>query len=528
MSSAAIEIAHLTDRLLGRVRALERARGYELLHQDAPAARLEARARAVGDVRTAARAGLVRADVLCAAGDIDGASTLVQTAVRVAEETGDDELLARTHFQRYQMHLQAGDVAEARWQAVRSVEVLPEVAPAWLRAEHLLALSVVLDRSIDSHDAVVAEVLAIAATEDDPRLELFALNNTAWEHADVGRIDEALRLATRMRRVSTAAGIRLRSADLDTIATVEMRAGRLDDAWDTISQAFLPATPDIGADHAAIARLTAFRVLIGLGRSPEALDQLALARRIGVERHLPGLLAEVEEADATYRAATGDWEGAYRAHVRFHAEHVRLQKRQNAARALLAQAQFDASTARRDRDRFRTLAFTDSLTGLPNRRAVEDHVREALEGPGPVTVAILDLDHFKRINDERSHDVGDAVLRDLGALLAEFVLGAPGKFAARLGGEEFVVIWDGWTVPSVGLSAEALRTLVGERDWNVCTTGLPVTVSVGFASTEESVGGWSDLMARADSRLYVAKRAGRDRVVGPLECPDPSDTGTGR
>jgi diguanylate cyclase (GGDEF)-like protein len=524
MSGVATDVALLADQ----VRALERARGHHLLQQAEPARVLQTAALAAGDEVTAARAGLVRADVVCAAGDIDTASALVQAAVRTAEDAGDLELLARTHFQRYQLHLQAGDVAEARWHAVRSVEVLPAGSPAWLRAEHLLALSVVLDRSIDSHDAVIAEVLAIAAAEDDPRLELFALNNTAWEHADVGRVDEALRLAARMRRVSTVAGIALRSADLDTIATVEMRAGRLEDAWTTIARAFLPTTPDIGADHAAIARLTAFRVLIGLGRSAEALEQLELARRLGVERRLPGLLADVEEADATYRAATGDWEGAYRAHVRFHAEHVRLQTRQNAARALLAQAQFDASTARRDRDRFRTLAFTDSLTGLPNRRAVEDHVREVLQGPGPVTVAILDLDHFKRINDERSHDVGDAVLRDLGALLAEFVVGAPGTFASRLGGEEFVVVWDGWTVTSAGSSAQVLRAAVAEHDWNACTSGLPVTVSVGFAATDEDLRNWSDLMARADARLYVAKRTGRDRVVGPVECPDPEGSGAGR
>lgn len=201
--------------------------------------------------------------------------------------------------------------------------------------------------------------------------------------------------------------------------------------------------------------------------------------------------------------------------MRFHDEHVRLQGRQDAARAMLAQAQFDAVTARRDRDRFRTLAFTDSLTGLPNRRAVEDHVREVLEGPGPVAVAIVDLDHFKRINDERSHDAGDAVLRDLGHLLTEYVVGSPGKFVARLGGEEFVVVWDGWSTGSVLTSAETLRGLVAAHDWYGCTTGLPVTVSIGFASTEEPCTTWSELMAQADERLYDAKRGGRDRVVGP-------------
>ena len=515
--------------LKDQVRALERARGYELVDQGEAALAIETAAEAAGDRSAAVRAALVRADIVGATGDVETAGLIVQTAVRVAEETGDDELLARTHFLRFQLHLQAGDVAESRWHAIRSVEVLPVDAPAWLRAEHLLALSVVLDRALDSHDAVIAEVLAIAATEDDPRLELFALNNTAWEHADLGRLEEAVRLAARMRRVAAASGISLRKADLDTIATVELRAGRLEEAWATISEAFEPGCPDVGADHEPVARLTAFRILIGLGRPAAALEQLQASRTMGTERHLPGVLAEVEEADATYRATTGDWEGAYRAHVRFHQEHVRLNDRQNEARALLAQVQFDASTARRDRDRFRTLALTDSLTGLPNRRAVEEHVSEVLDGTGPVTVAIVDLDHFKRVNDERSHDAGDAVLRELGGLLQAYVDGAPGKFCARLGGEEFVVVWDGWGLDSVGLSAETLRSSVELHDWFPCATGIPITVSIGFAATTaESLSNWSDLMARADSRLYEAKRAGRNRVIGPQDVPDPREPGPGR
>ncbi|GAA0295881.1 GGDEF domain-containing protein [Kineococcus aurantiacus] len=501
--------------LLEQVRALERARGHDLPHQGDPAHDLALRAEAAGDRVTAARARLVHADLACSAGDLDTASALVQDAVRVAEECGDDELAARAHYVSAILHLQAGDAAESRWHAVRSVEVLPPSSPAWLRAEHLLGASVVLDRSTDSLESVLTEVLEIAAAEDDPRLELYALNNLTWERAEDGRLEEALRLAERMRRAAARGQRPLRSADLDTVATVQLRSGRLEEAWTTISQALDPSTPDIGADHQVIARLTAFRVLIGLGRATEALEQLELARRLGTERRLPGLLSEVEEAEATYRAATGDWEGAYRAHVRFHAEHVRLQARQNAARALLAQAQFEASAARRDRDRFRTLAFTDSLTGLPNRRAVEEHVRDVLQGPGPVALAIVDLDHFKRINDERSHDAGDAVLRELGVLLTAYVTGAPGKFVARLGGEEFVVVWEGWTAVAVGLSAEALRAGVAAHDWTACAGGLPVTVSAGFAVSDEDGASWPDLLRCADARLYEAKRGGRDRVVGP-------------
>jgi diguanylate cyclase (GGDEF)-like protein len=512
--------------LVERGRALERDRGYGLRGQLDAARALERAADAAGDRVAAARAALVRADVTAADGDVETASALVQDAARTARDDGDDELLARTHFVRFTLHHRAGDVAGARWHAVRAVELLPADAPAWLRAEHLLALSVVLDRAFGSYDAVIDEVLAIAAAEGDPRLELFALNNTTWECVQTGRVADAARGARRMRRLAATTGVRLRRADLDTIATVELRDGRLEEAWATITEAFAPDCPDIDVDQEPVARLTAFRVLTALGRPEEALEQLRAARAVGAERRLPGVLAEVEEADATHRAAVGDWEGAYRAHVRFHAEHVRLQARRHAARALLAQAQFDASAARRDRDRFRALALTDSLTGLPNRRAVEEHVQEVLDGPGPVALAIVDLDHFKRVNDERSHDAGDAVLRELGVLLQRFAAAAPGLFCARLGGEEFVVVWDGWVAEAVERSARTLRAAVEEHDWSAWVPGIPVTASVGLtAPAPGTATTWSDLLAGADARLYEAKRGGRNRVVGPCDVPAPATAG---
>ena len=508
--------------LVDRVRALERARGLGLLGQAGTARDLERAADAAGDAVAAARAALVRADVAGARGDVETAGALVQDAVRVARGSGDAELLARTHFQRSQLHRRAGDTDGARWHALRAVELLPAEAPGWLRAEHLLMLSVVLDRAFGSYDAVLEEVLALAAAEGDVALELCALNNAAWEWAEAGRLEEAVRLARRMRRLAATSGARLRRADLDTIATVELHDGRPEEAWATITEALRPDCPDVDVDQEPVARLTAFRVLMDLGRPAEALEQLRAARAAGVERRLPGVLAAVEEAEATHRAGVGDWEGAYRAHVRFHAEHVRLQARQDAARALLAQAQFDASTARRDRDRFRTLALTDSLTGLPNRRAVEEHVHRVLAEPGPVALAVVDLDHFKRINDERSHDAGDAVLRELGTLLQRYVAAAPGVVCARLGGEEFVVVWEGWAPEAVGVSAEALRAGVEGHDWSARSGGLPVTVSIGFTATTGTTGPaptWSSLLVDADARLYEAKRGGRNRVAGVCGAP---------
>ncbi|BAL96109.1 GGDEF domain-containing protein [Rubrivivax gelatinosus] len=154
------------------------------------------------------------------------------------------------------------------------------------------------------------------------------------------------------------------------------------------------------------------------------------------------------------------------------------------------------------------LAETDALTGLPNRRALEAEF-EARRGPGPLVLAVLDLDHFKRINDRFSHLVGDAVLRQAGALMAAS-LRAP-DLLARLGGEEFVAL--AALPPDEAAGAfERVRRSLAEHAWGEIAEGLQVTVSIGVTA----VSAGEDLiaaLARADALLYRAKHEGRDRVV---------------
>lgn len=217
----------------------------------------------------------------------------------------------------------------------------------------------------------------------------------------------------------------------------------------------------------------------------------------------------------------GRWQEALVRYKEYHALHARVsaEKAQRSARVAAlnldveherARARVLASSNAELRQRARhmaRMANEDPLTGLPNRRVVDAR----LAGPLANTwVAIVDVDHFKRINDTWSHAVGDEVLRTLGGLLRDNC--RPSDTAARLGGEEFVVLYDGRPQADVAAAAERLRSCVAAHDWERLAHGLTVTVSVGLARATETTDGPS-LLALADRRLYLAKNGGRNRIV---------------
>ena len=156
-------------------------------------------------------------------------------------------------------------------------------------------------------------------------------------------------------------------------------------------------------------------------------------------------------------------------------------------------------------------ASTDALTGLPNRRSLDAALAAqcalaAREGR-PCAVLMLDLDHFKAINDTHGHAVGDAVLRAFGQRLQAQLRRS--DLCARYGGEEFVVLLAGTPFEPVEDVGERLRALVSAEP---LAEGVTTTVSVGTAShrPDDDV---ASLLARADAALYEAKRSGRNRVV---------------
>jgi diguanylate cyclase (GGDEF)-like protein len=157
----------------------------------------------------------------------------------------------------------------------------------------------------------------------------------------------------------------------------------------------------------------------------------------------------------------------------------------------------------------------DALTGLPNRRAFDEEVargvaRAARDG-SPLAVVVLDVDRFKAVNDTHGHAVGDVVLREIAARAAAAVRG--GDLVARVGGEEFALLLHGADLPGALELAERVRAAVASTPIPSGAGPLAVTASLGCAVLAPGEAAEA-VLARADARLYEAKRGGRDRVSG--------------
>ncbi len=160
------------------------------------------------------------------------------------------------------------------------------------------------------------------------------------------------------------------------------------------------------------------------------------------------------------------------------------------------------------------VALTDSLTGIPNRRAVLERFKEteslAVRHGNHFALLILDIDHFKQFNDKYGHLTGDRVLRHVADCLAR--ARRAGDFLGRIGGEEFVMLLSGDRQTAIN-AAERLRAQIQENTLDCGGSNLSVTVSGGLAMFPADGVDWDKLFAEADRRLYTSKRDGRNRVT---------------
>lgn len=248
----------------------------------------------------------------------------------------------------------------------------------------------------------------------------------------------------------------------------------------------------------------------------ETIDQLeAIVRERTLDLRIRQLEREAELRTLALETATR--EAAQREAV------VRNQRRAMAYAGVAVGALIAATLAlvlllrsqRRLASSLHAQAYQDALTGLPNRRAFTERAAELIDdsGPGARThsLMIIDLDHFKRVNDQGGHPLGDDVLVSTAHCLRELVPGL--AMVARLGGEEFAVL-----CPDSGLSqaralAEQLCRAVAGQHFELGGQPLRVTASIGVASlSTDDHRSLSDWMKQADQALYAAKSAGRNRV----------------
>jgi diguanylate cyclase len=165
--------------------------------------------------------------------------------------------------------------------------------------------------------------------------------------------------------------------------------------------------------------------------------------------------------------------------------------------------------------RIEELAQIDELTGVLNRRyimkALSDETARAQRAGTVCSVAIIDIDHFKRINDRYGHPTGDEVLRSFTIALGTNMRGI--DKLGRYGGEEFLLILPDSTSEQASTAVDRLRVMVAALDWNAISVELCVTFSAGVAQLRQDEAP-EDVLTRADVALYRAKDTGRNRVVG--------------
>ena len=386
-----------------------------------------------------------------------------------------EESMARNDV-AYELLLR-GELEEADGEIERAIEIGRELGPEG-RFALAYAIGTRAEIRLASGDARAAIAdfdasLSLAGTDDEPEPYLTGMTLQAKVQALVadGRLDEAvetgkLGLALLGDRVPHARVLLLRS-----VAAALRASGRVENAYDALERS------------AELERST----FSGLTDRQLALQRATLEAQ--ASRRESELLAaknrELEEL-------VGELGGA----------HLELGRRMGQLEQL--------------RDRLREQADRDWLTGLRNRRFLARHFRRIAAGAAAsgahLSLAVVDIDRFKSVNDRFGHDAGDRILKEVAKVLGRVVRAS--DVVVRSGGEEFVVVMPRTSAAEAAACCERLRCALRARSWDELDPELTITLSAGVASTEEPLAADS-LLAVADRRLYEAKAGGRDRVVAP-------------
>ncbi len=498
-----------------------------LLRADARAALEHARAvleDAVDEVDSHAyqRWLLLKGAAQARVGHTEDGARLMREVREWAEEHQDTMLLALSHRRLSALFRRVGDPALMLEHAVSAVELLDEieepVADA-IRADHLIGLADALGAGGSFDDAFLryGEASQLADDCGDNYLRIAVLNNLSYSQYEAGLADEAVATAEQLLAEAARQGVPLQTHDGDTVARAYIAVRRFEDAA-AIIEPFCEAEvsgEDCDGLVMALLTLTEVRRLTGdVEAGQAALDR---ADRLVRKYALTGRTIDVLREQAELYGASGAYREAFETYRDYHLADVEMRAMERDSRAQTLNAIFEATEARRSSDYFRELSGRDPLTGLHNRRhldaRLDDLLREAGRSGAVLTIGLVDLDHFKRINDTLSHAVGDEVLRQVAELLQAAVDDVEDGLAARMGGEEFLLLLPGVDRQRGIARLEELRQTIVEHDWATINDRVLVTASIGVASAPEDHLDRSALVARADENLYRAKREGRDRVV---------------
>jgi len=494
-------------------RALDRARGLHYEDHDgalAEAIRCHEVARTLDDAVLRCRALVLQAAVGLQRGDLRGAVELIGEAEPHAEAGGDDDARAELAAVKAQLNFFAGPSPEALADAERGIALADQGGDLELRIFARRCACVVFGNvGVSDWPERLDAVLRLAIEAGNPWEEAMSRNDLAHLMMEEGDLERAEREidAARDTAAALAPNNRFALAVIScTRSDIRLRAGRAADALTDAQHALdlLITAGDPNPYLLAMTVVVEVQALLALGRLAEAerSGQRAVA---GLGERVPQARSLILSTVAAALHEAGRTEKAYDAL----AQSLEVERRAFADLSALQRGLERATLKNRELEE---QVERDWLTGLHNRRYLAREVARhaAAPGAGPFSLAVLDLDHFKDVNDRFGHQAGDQVLMRVAALLLGGMRGQ--DVVVRTGGEEFVLLMPDTDLRAAAAACERLRHTIRDEPWEHIAPGMTLTTSVGVATAADA----SDLDALtelADRRLYEAKRSGRDRVV---------------
>jgi diguanylate cyclase (GGDEF)-like protein len=384
-------------------------------------------------------------------------------------------------------------------QALRLAETLGDPEAAFAAANNLgdAYLEIARDRRAAGQDAseplregIACTRVAVARALEQKHAfhETVARTNLVGYLIELGEFAEARRQAAKVKTIATANNYRNLVVNNDAqLAEVARAEGRIDLACSMMDAQL--ADPSVAEDAALKVKLhrQLYEMHTSAGRFQEALghhEKLHLLM-LGLTRQTAGLQSRMLINSLGIEQARHEAE----------------------------KSQLEAEMQRIRAEELDRQANTDPLTRLPNRRALDRQLPEmvgaALERGEPLCAVMIDMDHFKEVNDSHGHAAGDTVLTTMAGILGAATRST--DLAVRVGGEEFLLVLGNTDLDQAVQICERLLAEVRAHPWHHLTDGLSCTASVGVAllSRDESVSRW---LGRADAALYEAKAGGRDRL----------------
>jgi diguanylate cyclase (GGDEF)-like protein len=477
------------------------------------AIRCQDAARSLNDDGLSARAYALQAAVSLHRGDLRGALALAVEAERHAQACGDTYARAEVAALKAQLSFFTGSYAEALRQAELSVQLADEAGDIDLRIfTRRTTCPVFGNARVSDLRERVEELLELTIQAGDRWEEALSRNDLAYSFQEAGDLATAELEVERAMAVAdaiTSANSFLLGVIHSTRADIRLLRGRpeqaLADAERAIELLVATGDPNPYVLGVTVRALVEARMKLGALEDAQEFGEGAL-RWLG--DRVPQTRSLILTTIATTLREAGRVEEAYDALARA----AELERQ---AFHELSEIQLKLERATLESERLRDQAERDWLTGLHNRRYLARELERLANQQlgGPFSLAVVDLDHFKAINDRFGHAAGDHVLVRVAALLCDAL--RTSDIVVRSGGEEFLVLMPQTEVRAARACCERIRATIRDEAWREIADGLALSTSIGLASTDDT-DDLESLVRIADGRLYEAKRSGRDCVVsGP-------------